>query len=131
MPVLQNDVIKSLTFLCLPGRHQATLDELHMLMQKFQRVITNVMFLNQNFLSIRQLQMMINFQLILTRMINPCALITFGTKYLNKRIYIVVNLVLNTFQNLLNFYFCFLTIIHIVIVYLLQSKRSAMMVTIT
>ena len=32
MPVLNNDVIKSLAFLCLPERHQATLDELHVLM---------------------------------------------------------------------------------------------------
>ena len=35
----------------------------------------------------------------------PCALITFGTKYLKKLICNRVNLVLNTLQNLLNFYF--------------------------
>ena len=35
MPVLKNDAIKSLTFLRLPERHQATLDELYVLMQKF------------------------------------------------------------------------------------------------
>ena len=33
----------------------------------------------------------------------PCALITFGTKYLKKLICNRVNLVLNTLQNLLNF----------------------------
>ena len=32
MPVLKNDVIKSLTCLPLPQRHQATLDELYVLM---------------------------------------------------------------------------------------------------
>ena len=37
MPVLKNDVIKSLAFLHLPERYQATLDELHVLMQRFQR----------------------------------------------------------------------------------------------
>ena len=36
MPVLKNDVIKSLPFLHLPERHQSMLDELHMLMQRFQ-----------------------------------------------------------------------------------------------
>ena len=35
----------------------------------------------------------------------PCALITFGTKHLNKLIYALVNLVLNTLQNLLIFTF--------------------------
>ena len=39
------------------------------------------------------------------RMISPCALITFSTTYLNKLIYTLVKLVLNTLQNLLNFYF--------------------------
>ena len=39
MPVLKNDVIKSLTFLRLSERHQATLDELYVLMQRFPRVI--------------------------------------------------------------------------------------------
>ena len=33
MPVLKNDVIESLTFLCLSERHQTMLDELHLLMQ--------------------------------------------------------------------------------------------------
>ena len=65
MPVL-NNVIKSLTFLCLSERHKATLDKLHVI--------------NQNFLSIKQLQLT-NFQIILTKMISPCALITFDTKY--------------------------------------------------
>ena len=62
------------------------------------------MLLDQNFLSNKPLQMM-NFQLILATMISPCALITFVTKYLNKLIYILVNLILNTLQKLLNFYF--------------------------
>ena len=39
MPVLKKHVIKSLTFLRLPERHQATLDELYVLMQRFPRVI--------------------------------------------------------------------------------------------
>ena len=39
MPVLKNYVIKSLTFLRLPERHQVTLDELYVLMQRFPRVI--------------------------------------------------------------------------------------------
>ena len=42
MPVLKNDINKSLTFLRLPERHQATLDELHVLMQRFPRVITDM-----------------------------------------------------------------------------------------
>ena len=37
--------------------------------------------------------------------VEKTALITFGTKYLNKFIYTLVNLVLNTLQNLLSFYF--------------------------
>ena len=41
------------------------------------------MLLNQNFLSIKQLQIM-NFRLILKRMISPCTLIIFDIKYLNK-----------------------------------------------
>ena len=34
----------------------------------------------------------------------PMCMITFGTKYLNKLIYTLVNLILNTLKNLLNFY---------------------------
>ena len=51
------------------------------------------MLQNQNFLSIKQFQMM-NFQLILTRMISSWALITFATKQLNKMIYTLFNLAL-------------------------------------
>ena len=40
MPVFQNDIIKSLTLLRLSEQHQAKLDKLHLLMQKFLRVIT-------------------------------------------------------------------------------------------
>ena len=40
MPVLRNCyVIKSLTLLCLSERHRVTLDEFHVLMQRFPRVI--------------------------------------------------------------------------------------------
>ena len=42
MPVLKKDVIKSLTFLHLPERHQATLHKLHVLMQRFPRVRTDM-----------------------------------------------------------------------------------------
>ena len=75
-----------------------------------------------------------NFQLILKKMVSPCTWITFGTNYLNKLIYIpftLANLVLNMLQSLLNFYFWFLTVIHIVRVSLIQSERSAIMVAIT
>ena len=58
-------------------------------------------------------------------MISPCAVTTFGTKYLNKLIYILVNLFLNTMQNLLNYYFWFLTVIHFGREYLVQPERSA------
>ena len=85
------------------------------------------MLLNQNFLSIKQLQMM-NLQLILTRMISSCALITCRTKYLKTSIYNLVKLVLNTLQNLLNFYFWALTVIHILSVYLVQSEITALMI---
>ena len=81
------------------------------------------MLLDQNFLSNKPLQMM-NFQLILAMMISPCAMITFVTKYLNKLIYTLVNLILNTLQKLLNFYFWFLTVIHIMRVYFVQSEIS-------
>ena len=56
------------------------------------------MLLNQNFLSIKPLQMM-NFRLILSMMISLCSLITFDTKHLNKLIYTLVNLALNTYLN--------------------------------
>ena len=38
------------TFLRLPERHEATLDELHMLMQRFSRVITDMNALESEFL---------------------------------------------------------------------------------
>ena len=85
------------------------------------------MLLNPNFLSIKELQIM-NLQLILTRMINSCALIKCDTKYLKKLIYNLVKLVLNTLQNLPNFYFRVLTVIHILRVYLVQSEIPALMV---
>ena len=47
MPVLKNDVIKSLTLPRLPERHQATLDEL---MQRFSRIITDMNALESEFL---------------------------------------------------------------------------------
>ena len=46
-------------------------------------------------------------------------------------LYTLANLVLNTLQSLLNFYFWFLTVIHIVRVSLIQSERPAIMVAIT
>ena len=48
MPVLENNALKSLTFLP-PKRHQATLDELHLLMQRFSRVITDMNALKSEF----------------------------------------------------------------------------------
>ena len=48
--MLSNDLIKSLTFLCLPERHRATLDELHVLMQRFPRVITDTNALESEFI---------------------------------------------------------------------------------
>ena len=47
---VKNDVIKSLTFLLLPERHQATLDELHVLIQRLAMVITNMNSLKSGFL---------------------------------------------------------------------------------
>ena len=47
MPVLKNDVIKSLTLPRLPKRHQAALDEL---MQRFSRIITDINALESKFL---------------------------------------------------------------------------------
>ena len=38
IPVLKNSVIKSLPFLCQPERHQAMLEESHVLMQRFSFV---------------------------------------------------------------------------------------------
>ena len=52
IPELKNDVIKSLTFLRLPERHQAAiLDKLHMLMQKLLMVITDMNALESEFLA--------------------------------------------------------------------------------
>ena len=39
-----------MTFLCLPEIHQATLDELHVLMQSFPRVTTDMNALESEFL---------------------------------------------------------------------------------
>ena len=50
IPELKNDVIKSLTFLRLPERHQAMLDEQHVLMQRLLRVITDMNALESEFL---------------------------------------------------------------------------------
>ena len=105
-------------FLFQPERHQATLDKLQVLMQRFPRVIT-WMFLNQNFLRVSS-----------NSKWNSWAMITFGTKYLNNMVYTLVNLILNTLKNLVKFYFWFLTVIHIVKVYLVQSERSVLAVTI-
>ena len=49
IPELKYDVIKSLTFLRLLERHQAILDELHMLMQKLLMVITDMNALESEF----------------------------------------------------------------------------------
>ena len=61
----------------------------------------------------------------------PCALITFGTKYLKKLMYNLVNLVLNTLQNFAKFLLLILTAIHIVRVYLVPPERPALTVAIT
>ena len=50
MPVLKYNAIKSLIFLYLPERYQATLDELHVLMQSFSKVITDMNALESEFL---------------------------------------------------------------------------------
>ena len=108
--MLQKDAINSLTFLRLHESHQTTLDELHVSMQWLPRAITDT---NGHELELPEYRAtMINFQIILTRMIGPCALITFGTKYLNKLTYTMVNRVLNNLHILLNFWF--LIVIHIV-----------------
>ena len=49
IPELKYDVIKSLTFLRLLERHQAILDELHMLMRKLLMVITDMNALESEF----------------------------------------------------------------------------------
>ena len=98
-------------------------------MQSFTRVIIGADALESEFLRIKQLQMM-NLQLILTTMKNSCSLIPSGTKNLSKFIYTLVNLFLNTLQNLLNFYFWFHTVIYIGRVYLVQSEIPALVVSI-
>ena len=103
IPEFKNDVIKSLTFLRPPERHQAMLDELHVLMQRLLRVITDMNALESEFLEDQATT--VDEFLCLTKMISPCALITLGTKFINKLIYTLVNLVLNTLQNFLSFYF--------------------------
>ena len=50
MLVLKNDATESLTFLHLPERHQDTLDELHVLMRRSPRVITETNALESKFL---------------------------------------------------------------------------------
>ena len=50
MPVPKTNVIKSLTFLPLTRRNQATLDKLHVLMQRFPGVITGMNTLESKFL---------------------------------------------------------------------------------
>ena len=50
MLVLKNDATESLTFLHLPERHQDTLDELHVLMRRSPRVITDTNALESKFL---------------------------------------------------------------------------------
>ena len=98
-------------------------------MQSFTRVIIGADALESEFLRIKQLQMM-NLQLILTTMKSSCSLIPSGTKNLSKFIYTLVNLFLNTLQNLLNFYFWFHTVIYIGRVYLVQSEIPALVVSI-
>ena len=41
MPVLHDEVIKSLTFVRLPERHQASTDELEVIIQRFPNVINS------------------------------------------------------------------------------------------
>ena len=57
MPVLKNDVIESLTFLCLSERHQAMLDELHLLMQtvKVPKVMIDMNSLESEFLEYKSI----------------------------------------------------------------------------
>ena len=50
MPVLKNEAIKSLTSLCLPERHETTLDEFHVLIQWFPKAITDLNALELEFL---------------------------------------------------------------------------------
>ena len=54
MPVLKNDVIKSLTFIRVPDRQKATLEELRILVTRFPNVISQEgtsLSLKLNFLS--------------------------------------------------------------------------------
>ena len=48
--MLNNDVIKSLTFVHLPERHQAVLDQLHMLKQRLPEVIIDMNALESEYL---------------------------------------------------------------------------------
>ena len=91
MPVLKNDVVKSLTLPRLTERHQATLDKL---MQRFSRIMTDINALESEFLEY-QATPEDKFPTYLTRMISAHALITSATKDLNKVIYTLVNLILN------------------------------------
>lgn len=50
MPVFRSKIIKSLTFLLLPERHNATSDELQEIVQRFPKVITNTDALESEFL---------------------------------------------------------------------------------
>ena len=106
MPVLKNDVIKFLTFLRLPERHQDTLGESHVLMQRFPKVIiTDMNALESEFLEY-QATPDDEFPAYFDKDDKPIRIDhIFGTKYLNKLIYTLGNLVLNTLQNLLKLYF--------------------------
>ena len=50
MPILKDEIIKSLTFLRLPERHQASTDELQILTQRFPNVIADTDGLESEFL---------------------------------------------------------------------------------
>ena len=102
-PSVKKRCYLTLAFLFLPERHQATLDELHVLMQRFPSVITDIDAIQSEFFE-HQATPDNKFPTYFEEN-KPCTLITFGTKYLNKLIYTLVKIDLNTLYNLLNFYF--------------------------
>lgn len=82
MPVLNDEVIKSLTFLRLPERHQASTDKLEVIIQRFPNVINSddINDLSPSFLIIKQHMTMI-FLLTLMMMANQFELIWSGKKF--------------------------------------------------
>ena len=102
MPVFKNDVIKPLTFL-LPKRHQATLDELHVLTQRLSRVIAGLNTLESELLEY-QATLDDEFPNYFDEDGKTMCIDHIWHQISNSLIYFLVNFVLNILQNFLIFY---------------------------